>query len=66
LSSLNHNVKLPFHLPTVGRTGLLGHGVASEMRTNEISILIMPLDPAYPASGGKGHLIVNVQLPNDK
>jgi len=44
------NVKLPAH-----RAGLPGHAVASRMRANEISFLIVPLDPAYKA-GLAGHL----------
>jgi len=43
-------VKLPAH-----RAGLPGHAVASRMRANEISIFIVPLDPAYKA-GLVGHL----------
>ena len=35
-------VKLPVH-----RAGLPGHAVASRMRANEISFLIVSLDPAY-------------------
>ena len=42
------------------RAGLPGHAVASRMRANEMSFLIVPLDPAYKA-GLAGHLPVKVQ-----
>jgi hypothetical protein len=45
-------VKFPAH-----RAGLPGHAVASRMRAKEISLLIVPLDPAYKA-GLAGHLPV--------
>jgi hypothetical protein len=48
------NVKLPAY-----RAGLPGHAVASGMRANEI-LFIVPLDPAYPARGGTGHLPVKI------
>jgi hypothetical protein len=38
-------VKLPTH-----RAGLPGHAVASRMRANEISFLIVPLDPLCPST----------------
>ncbi len=42
------------------RAGLPGHAVASRMRANEISFLIVPLDPAYKA-GFMGHLPVGMK-----
>ena len=47
------NVKLPAH-----RAGLPGHAVASRMRANESSIVIVPLDSAYK-TGFAGYLPVN-------
>ncbi len=49
-------MKLPAY-----RVGLPGHAVASRMEANEISFLIVPLDPAYKA-GLTGHLPAKVIL----
>ena len=49
---VSQEVKLSAHW-----AGLPGHAVASRMRANEISFLLVPLDPAYKA-GLAGHLPV--------
>jgi hypothetical protein len=49
---VSQEVKLSAH-----RAGLPGHAVASRMRANEISFLLVSLDPAYKA-GLAGHLPV--------